>query len=74
MAPAGTRPSGMPYPSVMLKRFRPCLPRSTGERPGNLATSGSPGDGAIHGDLVEDEADEPVVGVQRDPLEPGEDA
>ncbi|GAB2805293.1 hypothetical protein GCM10027073_42290 [Streptomyces chlorus] len=42
--------------------------------PGHLAASGSLGDGAVHSDLVEDEADDPVVGVQRDLLELGEDA
>lgn len=32
------------------------------------------GDGAVDGDLVENEADDPVVGLQRDLLELGEDA
>lgn len=33
MAPAETRPIGTPRASVATERFRPCLPRSTGERP-----------------------------------------
>jgi hypothetical protein len=43
-------------------------------RTGGLAASGSLGDGAVHGDLVEDEVDDPVVGLQGDRLEPVEDA
>lgn len=74
LAPARTRPRGMPYPSVMPERFRPCLPRSTGERLYHLAASRGFGDRAVDGDLVEDEADDSVVGLQRDLLEPGEDA
>jgi hypothetical protein len=58
----------------MPERFRPCLPRSTGGAPGHLAAAGGFGDRAVDGDLVEDEADDPVVGLQRDLLEPGEDA
>jgi hypothetical protein len=32
------------------------------------------GEGAIDSDLVEHEPDNPVVGLKRDPFEPGEDA
>jgi hypothetical protein len=42
--------------------------------PGHLAAAGGLGDRAVDGDLVEDKADGPVVGLQRDLLEPGEDA
>lgn len=39
---------------------------------GDLAAAGGLGDGAVDGDLVEDEAKDPVVGLQRDLFEPGE--
>ncbi|KPH97227.1 hypothetical protein OK006_9017 [Actinobacteria bacterium OK006] len=38
--------------------------------PGHFAASGSLRDGAVHGDLVEDEADDPIVGVQRKLITP----
>src|SRR5258707_14601572 len=40
---------------------------------GDLTATRCLGDGAIDGDLVEHEADDPIVGGQRDLLEPGED-
>lgn len=46
--------------------FIPCLPRSTGERPAASPPAGGLGEGAVDGDLVEDEADA-IVGMQRDP-------
>jgi hypothetical protein len=57
----------------MPERFRPCLPRSAGERPATSPPPGGFGDRAVDGDLVEDKADDPVVRLQRDLLEPGED-
>ncbi|AJE43871.1 hypothetical protein SNOD_30650 [Streptomyces nodosus] len=42
--------------------------------PGHLTASWSFGDGAVYGDLVEDETDDRVVGVERGLLESGEDA
>jgi hypothetical protein len=38
-----------------------------------FAAAGGFGDGAVDGALVKVEADDPVVGGQRDLLEPGED-
>jgi len=38
--------------------------------PGDLAAAGGFGDRAVDGDLVDDEADDPVVEVQGDLLEP----
>src|SRR5512142_1586140 len=35
------RPGGMPYPSVLLDRFMPCLPRSTGLRPAHSPPPGA---------------------------------
>jgi hypothetical protein len=55
------------------RAFQPLFAAVDRGTPGHLAASGSLGDGAVHGDLVEDEADDPVVGVERDLLEPGED-
>jgi hypothetical protein len=38
---------------------------------GDLAAAGGLGDAAIHGDVVKQQADDAVVGVQSDPLELG---
>ncbi len=42
--------------------------------PGHLAASGGLGDRAVDGDLVQDQAGDPVIGLQCDLLEPREDA
>jgi hypothetical protein len=40
---------------------------------GALAPSGCLGDAAVNDDLFQDQADDAVIGLQRDLLEPGED-
>ncbi|MBB4927570.1 hypothetical protein FHR34_006665 [Kitasatospora kifunensis] len=42
--------------------------------PGGFAAARGLGDRAVDGDLVQSQADDPVVGLQRDLLEPGEDS
>ena len=64
----------MPRASVTVERLRPCLPRSTGLRPGGVPAAGGLGDAAVHGQVAEFEADHAVVGVQHQHLQGGEDA
>jgi hypothetical protein len=51
----------------------PCLRRSTGDGPATSPPPGGLGDAAVHGDVVEQQADDAVVGVQGDLLELRED-
>jgi len=47
LAPAATRATGMPRPSVTTERLVPCLPRSTGDRPEKFSSAGRFGDRPI---------------------------
>src|SRR3954452_15305003 len=72
-APATTQPIGIPAASTSRERLVPCLPRSTGDPP-----AASPPHGALTMQpstvtVTEVEADDAVVGLQGDLLEPFED-
>src|SRR3954451_6990845 len=72
LAPASTRPSGMPWPSTSTERLRPCLRRSTGGRAGALPAAGGVGDAPVDSDVVERLSDDAVVVVAGDAGQPGE--
>jgi hypothetical protein len=51
----------------------PCSRRSTGDGPATSPPTGGFGDAAVHGDVVEHQPDDAVVGVEGDPFELRED-
>jgi hypothetical protein len=71
LAPAATVPSGIPRASVTVERLRPCLPQSTGLRPAWSPPQGG-FDAAVHGQVVQFQADHAVVGAQDQQLQRGE--
>lgn len=71
-APARTRPRGDAVAVDHGRAFHALLAPVDRGTPGDLAASGGLGDTAVHGDVVEDQTDEAVVGVQSDLFELGE--
>jgi hypothetical protein len=55
------------------RAFQPLLAPIHQGTPGRLAATGRLGDRPVDGDLIEDETDDPVVGVEHDLFQAGED-
>ena len=73
-AGASTRPSGIPAPSVSRDRFMPSLRRPAGLGARALAAAGRLGDAPVDREVGQQQADEPVIGVTGDGLQPREGA
>jgi hypothetical protein len=57
----------------MRDRFMPSLPRPAGAAAGALPAAGGLGDAPVHGEIVQDQADDAVIGLPGDGLQLAED-
>src|ERR1700761_9305352 len=72
-AGASIRPSGMPFPSTMSDRFMPSLPRPGRAAARAFPAAGGLGDAPVDCQVLQDQADDPVVWLPRDLLQLAED-
>ncbi len=68
-----THPSGIPLPSTSRERLVPCFPRSTGDLPATSPPSGGLDDASVHTQILQVEADNPVIELQAQLFQSGED-
>jgi hypothetical protein len=65
-APARTRPSGIGVPVDQQGSFHALFAAVDRRRPGDLSAAWCLGDTAVDGDIMQDQAHDAVVGLQRD--------